>query len=166
MKVLLAVNDSDDSVKVARTARSLFGDDASYLVVSVGQPEMPVWGGDPLTWGVPYPLTVPDPAVDDLPFVSSGDGHTPPAAGAEPSPAEIALHRAEEVSEAAELSSSTPIGARGDPADRIRDVATDQSVDVIVVGAHDRGGWLRRLLDPSVTSAVLRAADRPVLVVP
>lgn len=166
MKVLLAVNDSDDSVKVARTARSLFGDDASYIVVSVGQPQMPVWGGDPLTWGVPYPLTVPGPAAGDLPFVTPGDGHPAPPPGAEPSAAEMALQRAEQVSDTAGLPSSTPIGARGDPADRIRDVATDQSVDVIVVGAHDRGGWLRRLLDPSVTSAVLRGADRPVLVVP
>lgn len=166
MRVLLAVDDSDDSVKVARTARTLFGDDASYIVVSVGQPEMPVWGGDPLTWGVPYPLTLPDPAVQDLPFVSPGDGHRSAPEGADPSPAEVALQRAEAVSDTAGLTAATPIGARGDPADRIRDVALDQSVDVIVVGAHDRGGWLRRLLDPSVTSAVLRDADRPVLVVP
>jgi nucleotide-binding universal stress UspA family protein len=166
MRVLLAVNDSDDSVKVARTARTLFGDDAAYIVVSVGQPEMPVWGGDPLTWGVPYPLTLPDPAGDDLPFVTAGDGHQSAPAGSEPSTAEVALQRAEKVSEAADLSSATSIGARGDPAERIREVSTEQSVDVIVVGAHDRGGWLRRLLDPSVTSAVLRDADRPVLVVP
>jgi nucleotide-binding universal stress UspA family protein len=166
MRVLLAVNDSDDSVNVARTARALFGDEATYIVVSVGQPDMPVWGGDPLTWGVPYPLTLPDADVNDLPFVSPGDGHPSAPAGGQPSAAEVALQRAEQVSEAAELSSSTAIGARGDPAERIREVSTDQSVDVIVVGAHDRGGWLRRLLDPSVTSAVLRDADRPVLVVP
>ena len=43
-------------------------------------------------------------------------------------------------------------------------VAEAHDVDLIVVGAHDKG-FLRRLVDPSVSQGVLHHTRRPVLVV-
>jgi nucleotide-binding universal stress UspA family protein len=51
-----------------------------------------------------------------------------------------------------------------DAAQAICVAAEEHNVDVIVVGAHDRG-ILDRLLNPSVSHAVLEGTDRPVLVV-
>lgn len=53
----------------------------------------------------------------------------------------------------------------GSPADTILRVATERDVDVVVLGTQSRSGVSRWLLG-SVTDAVLRRADRPVLVVP
>jgi nucleotide-binding universal stress UspA family protein len=52
----------------------------------------------------------------------------------------------------------------GDPVNRIVTAAEEHDVSLVVVGAHDKG-FLRRLVDPSVSHAVLRHTQRPVLVV-
>ena len=51
-----------------------------------------------------------------------------------------------------------------DPAQAICVAAEEHDVDVIVVGAHDKG-MLDRLLNPSVSNAILEGTNRPVLVV-
>ena len=57
------------------------------------------------------------------------------------------------------------VGLTGDPVAQIRQIADDESIDVVVVGSGS-GGWWQHLFDPSVSKAILRHADRPVLVVP
>ena len=53
----------------------------------------------------------------------------------------------------------------GRPLDAILTYAEAQACDVIVMGTHGRGGVIRLALG-STTDAVMRGADRPVLVVP
>ncbi|MCC6386319.1 MAG: universal stress protein [Dehalococcoidia bacterium] len=50
------------------------------------------------------------------------------------------------------------------PADKIVDVAAAEAVDVIVMATHGRTG-LSHFLSGSVAEAVIRKADRPVLVI-
>ena len=52
----------------------------------------------------------------------------------------------------------------GDPVECISATAEEHDVDVVVVGAHDKG-FLSRLFDPSVSAGVVRGTHRPVLVV-
>ncbi len=52
----------------------------------------------------------------------------------------------------------------GDAVECICAAAEEHDVDVVVVGAHDKG-FLRRLLEPSVSAGVVRGTHRPVLVV-
>ena len=54
--------------------------------------------------------------------------------------------------------------AQGDPAANIIAFATEQAVDVVVMGTHGRTG-LERVLMGSVATAVLRRAPCPVLFV-
>ncbi|MEQ1701085.1 MAG: hypothetical protein ABMA25_13305, partial [Ilumatobacteraceae bacterium] len=58
-RVLLAVDDSDHSVRAAKVAHQLFGSDAKYFVINVGPMDVMMAGGDPMTWGVPYPMVMP-----------------------------------------------------------------------------------------------------------
>lgn len=53
----------------------------------------------------------------------------------------------------------------GRPLDAILNYAQDRNCDVIAMGTHGRGGVIRLALG-STTDAVMRAADRPVLIVP
>jgi nucleotide-binding universal stress UspA family protein len=53
----------------------------------------------------------------------------------------------------------------GDPVTAISEAAEDRDVDLVVVGASDKGWW-SRLLEGSVTAGVLKESRRPVLVVP
>ncbi len=57
------------------------------------------------------------------------------------------------------------IVATGHPVSTIVNVARDQNADLIIMGTHGRRGW-RRALVGSVADGVVRAASRPVLVVP
>lgn len=165
MKVLIAVDDTDDSTRAAVAARGLFGDEASYVVVNVGQPQLPFWGGDPLMWGVAYPLMIPSGSTGDEPPFVTAPADAEQRAPEHPSVADVALLSAQDVAEAADLGDATAVGASGDPSSRIRALAASEGADVIVVGNHDRG-WLARLIAPSVSKDLLRESDRPVLVVP
>jgi nucleotide-binding universal stress UspA family protein len=66
--------------------------------------------------------------------------------------------------DASGLARAEPLVEVGMPVDRIVAAADEHDVDVIVVGAHDKG-FLRRLVDPSVSEGVIHRAHRPVLVV-
>lgn len=161
LRVLLAVDDSDTSLRAARTAHRMFGDEAKYFVINVGSREVPMWGGGLMAWGVPYPLDA-----------AWAGGQTSPLRSTDASEADVwpdvdrAQAEAQTVSTAAELPPDfVALGATGDPVVQIHQVADEQSIDVVVVGAGS-GGWWRHLLDPSVSKAIVRNADRPVLVVP
>ncbi len=57
-QVLIAVDESESSVDTARVAYALFGDSATYIVVSVADQSPMLWGGDSLIWGVGYPIVM------------------------------------------------------------------------------------------------------------
>ncbi|MGD9753961.1 MAG: universal stress protein [Acidimicrobiia bacterium] len=140
MRILLALDDSEASLAAARVARSLFGPEPEYLAVQVGRVVPPGMLADPTgLYALPaeyweQELVQPDP------------------------------YATQQRAEAAGVADIEVVTEIGDPVRRICEVADEQQVDVIVVGAHDKGFW-RRLVDPSVSEGVLHHTDRPVLVV-
>jgi nucleotide-binding universal stress UspA family protein len=160
-RILVAVDETDDSVNAARTAHGLFGDDAEYLAVNVASIRLestavPWYGAG---WGAAY--TVPYGGVWD--YRSRRATSAEASAGAE-TPDAAAAVAAERVADQSGLPNAEAIGDVGDPADAILRAAHEHDVDVIVVGSHDRG-WLSRLWRPSVSDAVVKHTERPVLVV-
>lgn len=140
MRVLLALDDSDASLEAAQVARRLFGPDPEYLAVQIGRIVPVGMMADPAgLYVLPPEYWDRDPA--------------------RPDPA-LTQARAEE----AGVEDVAVVTESGDPVQRICEVAEEHGVDVIVVGAHDKGFW-RRLVDPSVSEGVLHRTHRPVLVV-
>jgi len=149
--VLVAVEDDEDSVRTLRSAHRLFGDSASYLAINVG-----VGRSTSMRWAYVYPVSVPGawypPAwtAEQPSDVASGDDH---AAGV-----------ADGVAVAAGMPSVTGLGDVGDPATAIVEAAHEHSVDVVVIGSHERG-WFSRLFSGSVEQDLIRSADFSVLIV-
>lgn len=169
-RVLIAVDDSADSLSAATSAHELFGDTATYLVVNVAEPgaSRDLLTGNGLQWGIGYPVTMPIAgpmaAIPMLPADiargdSSGSGEAPATAVDE------AERRARSIADAAELPSAQAVGESGDVADAIVEAAQMNDADVIVVGSHERG-WFANLLNRSTSGAVVRRSDIPVLVTP
>jgi nucleotide-binding universal stress UspA family protein len=161
-QVLIAVDDSDSSIKTARTAYKLFGDSATYTVVNVADQSPMIWGGDALVWGIGYPLVIA-PTGD---VAVAPTGTTPgdeAATGVDSAPIDAAIEVAREVANEAALPNPQVVGEVGEPAMAIIAAARHHQADVIVIGSHDRS-WFSRLLSPSVTGAVVREAEIPVLI--
>lgn len=165
-RVLIAADDTDISVGAARTARSLFGDGADYLVVNVAETPALAWGDDSMMWGYAYPMAIPvagaagGPPLVVQPRAAAAEGDTPPP----PSAADVAEQEAENVAQAAGLAGATALGEVGEASSAILDAAERHHVDVIVVGSHERG-WFSRLLTGSVSTSVAKRSPVPVLVV-
>lgn len=159
--VLIAVDDSETSVTAARTAHHIFGDDARYTVINVASGSPVIWGDQALETGMVYPLALPGPGmVGGIPFSVVSPEH-PDQANVDR--VERAEQRAEDVAQSAGLPDARPIGDTGDAADAIIAAASEHHADVIVVGTHERN-WFSRLFTSSVTQAVVRDSDVPVLV--
>jgi nucleotide-binding universal stress UspA family protein len=162
-QVLIAVDDSESSIKTARTAYKLFGDSATYTVVNVADQSPMIWGGDALVWGIGYPLVIAptgDVAVAPTGTSPAGDEG---ATGVDSAPIDAAIEVAREVASEAALPNAQVVGEVGDPAMAIIAAARHHQADVIVIGSHDRS-WFSKLLSPSVTGAVMRESDIPVLI--
>lgn len=152
--VLVAVDESAGALRAARCARRVFGRDARYVVMNVGEREIDPFGAGPMALGGVYPLAAP---YLEVPRQHDDD---------QPSDVDLAQAEAEKVADRAGMpETTTPLGAVGDPVDRILETARVESADVIVLGAGE-GGWWHRLFDPPVSKSVLRNAETPVLVVP
>ena len=139
MNVLIAVDETAESLHAVTVARHLFGDDASYTVVSIGAPSRHVVALDPIG-GTTYDvdtIAAPDPAE----------------------PVRVAEHAAN----VGGLAAADIAGEIGQPGPQLCQLALDRSADVIVVGSHERG-FLSRLLDPPVQTYLLHHAPCPVLV--
>ena len=147
-KVLIAVDDTDSSLRAARVAHRLFGDDASYLVVNVTDTVATGAAG----WGYTYPVAMP---MLDVPMAA--------VPGGEPAFVEMADRTAADVARNADLTDADTEGRAGDVPSAILSAAHAHDVDVIVVGSHERS-WFSRLISGSVASALVRDADIPVLV--
>jgi nucleotide-binding universal stress UspA family protein len=155
-KVLIAVDDTAESVEAAALARRLFGADAEYLAINVFErtpaPSLP--GSTPATpmgWGAVWPYSpgsVEPSAGRDVPELTGRD---------------VAEREAYDAVERAGVSEAELIGEVGDPARAILEAAHEHGVDVVVVGSHERS-WLSRLFSRSVSATVVKRADLPVLV--
>jgi nucleotide-binding universal stress UspA family protein len=141
MKVLVALDESSASKHAAQVASRLFGGpDTEFLALSVAR--VPTAWADP--FGGVYAL--PQSFWDNLPSEGMSE---------------------EEILEATDQSGivdAEPLLDVGGPVERIIAAAEEHDVDVIVVGSHDKG-FLRRLIDPSVSEGVVHQSQRPVLVV-
>jgi len=157
--VLIAVDDTESSVATARTAFSLFGADATYIVVSVADRSPIIWGGDTLAWGVGYPIMMPSDVVTTG-STASEDGTV---TDVDTSPIDTAIQIARDVADEAHIPNPQVVGEVGDPATAIITAAHHHQAEVIVIGSHDRS-WFSKLFSPSVAGAVVREADIPVLV--
>jgi nucleotide-binding universal stress UspA family protein len=158
--VLIAVDDSESSVATARTAYSLFGAEASYIVVSVADRTPVMWGGDSLVWGVGYPIMMGPTEVVAGDAQPTGDATV---AETDSAPIDAAIQVARDVADEAHIPHPQVVGEVGDPATAIITAAHHHQADVIVIGSHDRS-WFSKLFAPSVAGAVVREADIPVLV--
>ncbi|MEO7369264.1 MAG: universal stress protein [Ilumatobacteraceae bacterium] len=167
--VLIAVDDSESSIKTARTAYALFGETANYILVNVADQTPLMWGGDALVWGIGYPIVMAPtgPAAVDQPVgaVTGGEQASGDASAAEVdnAPIEAAIQVARDVAGGAAIPNAQIVGEVGDPATAIINAAHHHQADVIVIGSHDRS-WFSKLLAPSVGGAVVREADIPVLI--
>ena len=157
--VLIAADDTEESVRAARIARDLFGDVAHYTVVSVAHTETFLWSGSAMEFGVPYTMAIPPAGVPGPPLVFQQPTST------HTTPVDVAERQADEVRVAANLPAADTMGEVGDPADAIVRAADEWGADVIVVGSHERG-WFARLFTRSVTHEVVRESSLPVLVGP
>jgi nucleotide-binding universal stress UspA family protein len=167
-RLLIAVDETEESHHAVRIAHSLFGDDCEYLAINVtDDPHHQPWSGTPLAWGsvitYPYPYaTEPYAVVPSSVLPASDDPRTAHDR------TQDAMHRAEdlaaEVTSEAGLTDVEAVGEIGDPAEAILAAAESHHVDLIVVGSHEKG-WFRRMLDGSVTDDLLRSTHIPVLVV-
>jgi nucleotide-binding universal stress UspA family protein len=162
-QVLIAVDDSESSIKTARIAYSLFGDTAAYTVVSVADQSPMIWGGDALVWGIGYPVMMAPTGIVGV----GTNGDTPTndaeAAAADNAPIDAAIQVAQDVATEAHLPNPQVVGEVGDPATAIITAAHHHQADVIVIGSHDRS-WFSKLFVPSTAGAVVRDADIPVLI--
>jgi nucleotide-binding universal stress UspA family protein len=152
--VLLAVDESEESIGAARQARRLFGADATYLAVYVSE-TAPGWAAVPTAWGsvYPYPYAAPYPLVeDDLADL-----------GTDRPVREDARDTAGQLAGEAGITAAATVGEIGDPAEAILAAAERHGVDVIVVGATHKNWW-RRLLEGSVSQDLVRRSHRPVLI--
>jgi len=168
-RVLIAADDSEESVTAARTARALFGDTADYTVVSVASTRGMLWAGSSMEWGFPYPMAIPPAGALGPPLVfqqpaAAADGSSDQSPDGYQSPTDVAEQQADEVAVAAHLPHPDAVGEMGDPVDAIIAASERCRADVIVVGSHDRN-WLTKLFTKSVSNAVVRGATVPVLVV-
>lgn len=144
MHVMVATDGSEAGGRAAAVAAEVFGPDAHYTVVSVGS--APTY-----TSISPLGLAPAVIAITSDPATLSTE----------------ALDRAEDAAadaaDAIDASEVTVIADIGGPGPTIVELAESNDVDVIVVGAHDRG-WLSRLAKPSVSSYLVDHAPCHVLV--
>jgi len=162
-RILIALDDSAGAVHAAREAVRLFPDERTeFLVLNVGHGlDAPLWmaQGGVTTPAVPYGMVMPWVPTSDLQAPAMAQADAQLGATTEADPDEI-----EERARLLGVPEPHALTDVGDPAEAICAAADEHDVDVIVVGAHDRG-FLSRLIDPSVSAGVVRSTSRPVLVV-
>ena len=141
-KILIAVDDTDESMDAVSTAYDLFGPAPDYLVTSIGQ--MPAAAVYPMTPGGGIPMYV---ALGEIAAINR----------------ENAIATAEQAAENLEVDATIEV-ATGPVGAAVCRIAEESGASVIVIGSHDRSIWAR-LFEPSVGKYVVDNAPCPVLVV-
>lgn len=139
MRVLIAVDETPESLYAARCAHRLFGDQATYLIASIGEPSSHLLAIDPFGAVALDVHTITQPSKEHCAYTAT---------------------RVAEQAGLLEAEIVTQIGRAG-PA--LCDLASELNADALVVGDHDRG-FLSRLIDPSVKRYVIDHAPCPVVV--
>ena len=147
MKVLIAVDDGEESHDAIRFARDTLPDDAQVIVLNVAQYAVTAAG----TMGT---------------FVMGSYGDAMLTAETQERLAEQAAAEAERTAEQASrlLENAETRVVMGDAGPTICDVAEREAVDLVVLGTHDRGRF-SRLWFGSVSDHVMHHAPCSVLVV-
>ena len=141
MKVLVGVDDSQESRDAVTTAFEFFGPDASYTIMAVGASQR--------LFSTAYGAGT---------FVS-GAALTDRFNSAE----QTARSRAEAAAESLPVDSDVESNV-GHPGTLLCAMALESDIDAIVIGSHDKNAW-ERLLAPSVGRYLIENAPCPVLVV-
>ncbi len=141
MKVMIGVDDSPESPHAVDTAFDYFGPDAHYMIVSVGE-RTPLFNAS-------FPG---GSAMSSINLTKQFDA-------ARKNAIRKAVDASAQLPKAAEI--ATVAGHTGRA---LCDVATDNTVGVIVIGSHDQSAW-DRLLRPSVGRYLIDHAPCPVVVV-
>jgi nucleotide-binding universal stress UspA family protein len=149
-RILVAVDDSDASRRVATFVNYFFGgSDVEILALNVA-PAWAPWIPPGAIWGALYSW----PAA----YWNNEAG--------------IALEEQREAESKSErivvnsgIEEAKPVVEAGDPVVAIRRSADEQNVDMIVVGSHDKG-LLTRIFNPSVSRELAHHPTRPLLIVP
>ncbi len=141
LKILIAVDDTDESMDAARMAYNLFGSTPDYLITSVGRMPTTV-----------YPMT----PTGGMPMYVGLEGMADQVK-------ENATATAMEAAENLEVDAAIEV-ATGRVGVAVCRIAEESGASVIVIGSHDRSIWAR-LFEPSVGKYVVDNAPCPVLVV-
>jgi nucleotide-binding universal stress UspA family protein len=141
MKLLIGVDDSQESRHAIEVAFEFFGTDADYTVMSIGETR-PVFstgfaGG---TFASAVDLTESFDAAHQAALELARD-----AAASLPVDAEVNAHV-------------------GHPGVELCEAAAELEVDAVVIGSHDKNAW-ERLLHPSIGRYLVDNAPCPVIVV-
>ncbi len=143
MKVLIAVDDTEESLQAVHAAYRFFGDAAEFTVASVGENPTVILPASPIG---SYPNTI---LVRD--HFNLAHQH--------------AAETAEAASEALPEGTVAEIEAGvGDPGVMLCDIAEETGADVIVIGAHEHNLW-DRIFHPSVGRHLIEHAPCPVLTI-
>lgn len=171
MRVLIAVDDGDDSVDAVGFAAELLAPETEVTLLNVFTDPVvePDWylAGDLSPLGMLPPAVAGSVAGRDADDEDPGEGEESrysddpgqPEAAPETRPA----GRAEQVAEALHLQAHSEV-AHGAVGPTICAFAAEHGIDLIVVGTHDRSRW-SRLWFGSVSQYVVEHAPCPVLVV-
>jgi nucleotide-binding universal stress UspA family protein len=158
--VLVGYTETDAAERaLARAADLAEAFRARLVVVSVGDPRLAPVAAAALEPG--SALVVPPAGMAPVPPVAADR-----PASAVPEPEELArreLDRARSHLARRDVDAEY-VSEIGDPADRLLEAAERYDADVIVVGSREHG-LLERLLAPPVEDAVVRRADRDILLV-
>ncbi len=141
LKILIAVDDTEESMDAARVAYRVFGPEPDYLVTSIGR--MPRSFAYPMTPSGGMPMYI--------------------GAGTAARVKEGATATAMEAAESIEVDAAVEVDT-GPAGVAVCRIAEESEASVIVIGSHDRSIWAR-LFEPSVGKYVVDNAPCPVLVV-
>ncbi len=140
MRILIAVDDSAESVDAVNYTYSTFGADHRFVVASVGS--------NPVT----LPIS-PFGVQPDVVLIAELRDRSELEAEA------TALSASEDLPVGTEIEAAV-----GPPGPALVEMAIRDEIDLIVIGSHERGIW-DRLFHPSVGRHLIDHAPCPVLVV-
>jgi nucleotide-binding universal stress UspA family protein len=146
-RILVALDESEASRRAAQFVNNFLRDvDVEVLALNVADVVIPWYPGIGTGAVMPYPFPPLDPAAEEE-LVDK---------------AEI---RGRRIIEDSGIANDESLVEFGDPVETIQAAASEHGVDLVVIGATEKGWW-SRLLQGSTSETIIRRSDCPVLVVP